>query len=272
MQEFLQKLQQERLKFIKIVNEIYSGNTNTMEDLDHKVFNEHNRKLFLWNAQAMKEKRRYSGKPYYIHPASASFLLSMLVNKDDKDRDKAIGYILTHDIIDEALNYNLESYQKIKKLLSQEFGDELNAAILLSYSSRYDVGYNRFSMKVAGVMQVKEYGNRAHALALIADKLDNQLDIEFLDVSEEYSRMKSISKWFIAYPLFAVEELSDKIPQSLIDSVRKISEETRIANNISEDMVNEYLEAYNEVKSTNQDIIKAKIKEHLSKFGFEQRY
>ena len=59
-------VERERSRLLEIIGRIYAGDTTAVNDLNPEVFNEHNKELFLWNAQAMKGKRRYSGTTMFI--------------------------------------------------------------------------------------------------------------------------------------------------------------------------------------------------------------
>jgi len=266
--KLIENIVSSRPGFEGIIKEIYRGNTGAVEDLDYKVFNEHNRNLFLWDAKEMEGRKRYSAdgegneRDYYNHCASSANIVSILMNSNDKDRDEAISYALVHDFIDGALDFNPAEFGEKKKLYSPQYDDELNAAIIMSSNSE------SYLSKLCSVMQVKELGNRAHAYAMIAEKLDSQLELDYLNDKPEDKRKKIIANRFLAYPLFVANELSG-LTHELVKPVKGISEITRKTNGISKEMVKEYLRDFLFANFVHEKKIKAAIKEHLQKFGYE---
>jgi len=148
--ELERKLAEERAKYIDIIRDIESGNDQAVDRLDHAVFNERNRRLFLLNAQALKGFQRYSGKPYYQHPASTAFLFSLFCGMDKPHADRTVGYILTHDLLDEASYYKSERFAKFRDAFEAEgFKDEVNTAIMLAEPDFYTKLSAEFSIKQA---------------------------------------------------------------------------------------------------------------------------
>ncbi len=264
--DLVARIERERIRFLDIIDRIYSGDTYAVDDLDPEVFNERNKAIFLWNAQAMKGKKRYSGVDYYVHPASTAYLISLLVEPEDENRDTAIGDALTHELIDVALQYDADLFNQIVQSYSHKFRDELEAAIVLSPPVRFDS--DRELAKVATVFQVKKTNNKALVYSLIADKLDNQLDLGYMD---EFNREQRISHWFIAYPLFAVDELSGILPDSLVEKARVISEGTRIKYKIPKEMVQEYLHGFKATCSASQSELNNQMSAHYQSFGSKLR-
>lgn len=261
------KLEAEREKFIDIINRIYTGDADqqisAVNDLDSRVFNERNKKLFLRNAKAMEGKERYSGKPYYVHCASTAYLISLLVDPQDENRDRAIGYALSHDFVDEACKNDPGLFREKSKIFFPEFSDELNAAVLLSGPR----GIGPIS-KIVPVVQVQGARDKALAYTLVADKLDSQLDLEYMANRDEQHRKSSISLFFIAYPLFVIEELASQLPKYFVDSATDITKETMRIEGIEDERVKNDLANYRSFKNDNKEYIEREIISHQQNFAF----
>lgn len=123
-EEFVREVLTQREEFVNIVNEpnnlkipLNSISLSTrkqdkrilitldtiLDEHGNHVFDEHRKKLFLFNSNSMKHKKRYSGKPYFIHPSNTAYIVSLLTNPNERCRDESIGYSLTHDFIDVSL-------------------------------------------------------------------------------------------------------------------------------------------------------------------------
>ena len=260
-------VERERSRLLEIIGRIYAGDTTAVNDLNPEVFNEHNKELFLWNAQAMKGKRRYSGKHYYVHPPSAAYIAYLLVDSEDEDRDTAIRYVLTHDLLEIALDYDPELFEQYIQNHGQKFWNELEASVVLAAPSRFK--RSLMLEKMATIYQVKETKNRAYAYALIADKLDNQLDLGYMGKDDKANRNRRISQWFIAPVLFAAEELSGILPQSLIEKITVISDGTRNKYSISLKMVQGHLEEFQKAYVNSHSELKHQKSVHYQEFGLK---
>ena len=174
--------------------------------------------LFFLNATALKGTKRASGRPYCSHPASAATLLDILVGGYEEHKKDAIRYALTHDLIDEALNSRTERFGEVMAAF-QRYPRELDAAVLLSGPTGEDLHHAGFpvesekdyAVRVANTLQVLRYGKKAHAYSLIADKLDNLLDLGFLKDRPPEIKNEAVLKKFATPLLFSLESLSDRL-------------------------------------------------------------
>jgi hypothetical protein len=163
--DLVARIQRERIRFLDIIDRIYAGDINAVNDLDPEVFNEHNRELFLWNAQAMEGKHRRNGKHYYVHPASAAYIVHLLVEPGDKDRDTAIGYTLTHDLLEVALDFDAEKFEQKVQTYGRKFRSELESSIILTSPDR--LRSHRLTEKMATIYQVKETNNGVYSTSFV---------------------------------------------------------------------------------------------------------
>lgn len=276
-EKLVNDLVKKREEYIQILNELYSGNPEAVDELDSEIFNKRNRELFKRAAQQKqikKTKRRSGEKPCYSHCASASYLASLLI-PEGYDRDLAISKILFHPVISIVAKDNPNKFEKIRKDFGKKYRDELNSSILLRRPT-YDCFEGTelssiISERVATVVQVKEFGDRSHAIALVCDKLDNALDLDCYGEIESISNKTKyeISDSTIAYVLFAVEELKDKVPE-LVKPVEEICGGIIEKYSIKESMVREHLDEYRSLRNEYYDDLKTAINNHLSKFAYKR--
>jgi (p)ppGpp synthase/HD superfamily hydrolase len=235
-------------------------------------FSMHNLEAFGINVVAMGSKKRKSGAPYMVHPATSAYIVSMLAT--GKLRDQAIAYVLFHDLIDEALEYNQKKFFDLQKKYGAEFAQEFSGAILLA--PPYKEGFlkdkanshmaRKYAEKVAEVSQVRDSGDKALAIALIADKIDGMLDLSYL--VDSTSRDILITRWHVAYPLFAAAELEGMLPKDTRKLVRELADHTCSKFGYSVSTVLSEARQFEEAKQGLAAEISAQIKHHQQTFGY----
>ncbi len=277
LEELIQEDERVSKEFVEIIERINNGDITTVEQLqlDPNIFNPSNQRLFLLSAQSMQDAPpRYNGNPAFTHPASSAYLLSLFMNRENINRDKAIGYLLPHDHLEDVAKYNPSIFQEIREHFGSEYKDELDAAVLLSIPERgiypkiEQIKISLAVSHVAKLFQVQDYGNAAHAYALVGDAFDNQINIKFLDGRPSYNRNGVISR-FIAQSMFLVQELRGIVPE-LVKPVEFYSE-AMIKKYSIEPLVESNLGDLNEAKELYQTepLLMKGIKNHLTKFAFE---
>jgi hypothetical protein len=269
-------------QFVEVINKINNGEIASAEQLPSDpnlfpdIFNPSNKRLFFLCAQTMQfAPPRYNNNPAFTHPSSAAYLISLFMGKENINRDKAIRYLLTHDHLEDAAKYDVAKYEDIRNHIGPGYKDELDAAILLSRpkSSSYPPieHVNTFSKSVtyvAKVLQVKCYGNTAHAHALAGDNLDNQINIKFLDEKPAGERDSAIST-FIARSIFIIQELGNTIPE--LAQYMGYYNKSMIERYYLQSSVDFWLRQLNEVNELykTEPRLWIGINNHLEKFGFE---
>ena len=263
----IRELEKARKGLISIIEDVNSGDAEAVKSLDQNIFSEHNKELFLINAQQMKDRVRYSGDPFFIHPASASWLFSYFVKHNRALRkatagmeEQIIGYILSHDLLENALKYDKEKFFGLKRDVPAKHHDALDASVLMC-SPRC---FRRELEKVSDVYIVKNYGTKAHAYAMMTEKLDNLLDLKYMadDTGKEYR----IAKWFISRTMFAMQELTDMCPE-MVPIVNTLCEKVRKRNGIKSNIVEECKQEYYDIFEEYKEKIGIESGKHLEKYG-----
>jgi len=160
------------------------------------------------NADSLKEKKRRSNRWYITHPLSAAHLATLLMGEagiDDPDVGrKAISYIISHDFLDEACDNEDDQFGVARQIFIPEWTDQLNAAVLLSGSGRSDnIG------RTLKLITIKKYGDPAHAIALLADAIDNMLDLDYFGGEGNIDADHILKK--VPFALFASQQLADMV-------------------------------------------------------------
>jgi hypothetical protein len=275
LDSLVEELERERKEFVRIIGEIYSGNISVVNELDPSVFTPRNQRLFLLTANEMKHRRRNNGKPYFVHPASAAYLLSLFLDKNHPDREKAIAFALTHDLLEDGWYYKKQVFNERKSIFLPEYEEELYAAVLLTepVSRDYIVDWEPTSpigevtrepflredgtdkvfsyphgsvMRFATSYQVTRFGNNAHFYAHVAEKLDNQLDIAYTEGYDEEKRQNTILR-FVLPTLFLVEEYPSSVPE-FVGPVRSLSEQMRQRYGITQADLQSRLVEFKDIK------------------------
>jgi hypothetical protein len=243
----------------------------------NQIFNDINKKSFLDVAVLMDGLRRMKDHkiPYFSHIASAAYLYWMISEQPQELKDRTIEAIIWHDFLDmkgEELDKN--SLEDIRKSYDKGYGEGVISSLLLGAPANiYDFLKGRFGFytKIAenifSVKQVVLYGDKMKAGALVFDKLDNQLDFEYIRHPD--IRAKKLAQ-YIAYNFFVLQEMRSFLPRDLLDDVRLISEGNMKRNKVSKKEFNEWKKIYDEINSEKyHSLFVDGIKRYHEHFGYD---
>ena len=265
--KFARELYKARRELVDIIREINRSNDEAVQKLDASVFNELNKELFLLNAKALREEARYNFLPFFIHPASSAWLFAKLAENDEalktaiiQTKEIIIGYILTHDTLEKAFKQDTAMFVKTKTEWPAIHHNALDASALLTAPGK------TLLQRVSILYQVKQFGTREHAYALLATKLDNMLDLDYLDGQDRPREEKrSVIRWWIAYSLFAAELLEDKTPE-MKPYVNMLCNGMMERHWLTKKSVEEKVSQYRRCLEQYQSQIDKEAKERLAKF------
>ncbi|MBT4823814.1 hypothetical protein HON88_01300 [Candidatus Woesearchaeota archaeon] len=273
--ELVKDLAEARVGLIEVIRKIEGGDKSAVDKLDSlifdekRMFSEDNKELFVLNTQAVKGIPRFNGNPFMIHPASAAWLFAYLAANEKKlgretaeDRDKIIGFILTHDFLEEGLKYKEGRFAEAVTEWGYKHTNALVASVLMSSSHALSM-----NERVEIVHQVKTYGSAALAYATIIEKLDNMLDLEYVKTKRNPDIQASIKGWWISQPLFVLKELQDRIPEMYWPTLK-------ICRGVIQDNSDvTYRSVYKKFKKYRQDLhgdigmIRKSAEEHLQRYN-----
>lgn len=240
LDKLVEELENVRDGFQTIIREIETGDNSAVNSLDQGMFNERNRELFLLNAQAMAGKERHNGRPYFVHPATAAYLIHKFPDPS-YDSGLAIGFALTHDLVDTALEYDVDEFKIQKGLFGDEFNNEILSAIRLAQPRLYNLwseDYEALHPEVywypaARLYQVNEYGDKNDQIALLAEAFDNMLDVKFFESRTDIES-------FVTRALFYARNVYNPLPE-LTEPIEKYAEETIQGHNLNRSRIDNYL-------------------------------
>jgi hypothetical protein len=249
-----------------------------------------NRQIFAWNALEMRSERRKSGMHYFVHQLVAAYILSRLVRDSDPDKEKSTGYVLTHDLVDQAFHYSPERFRAFLDRQTpeflDEFRDELAAAILgcvpdprLQDSLDWaDPEVRWEAAKTTKTIQIDRFGNRAHAYYLLAEGADNHIDSQYmytnlrqgdLDRIEDLSDARAkIARYMLAPSRFQIDKLKRKLPREFVGDMHRLAEWSRKDRVITRGAIRRSLRVYRSIARKHPYEISEEIRHHQERFGY----
>ena len=261
---FIRELAETRDELEKIVEDIYRDEEGVFEELQKLGFDSRYQELFLLNAKLTEGKKRKSERHYFTHPGTVAYILLGVLPDDYKPKEKAIAYGLSHDLLDESLDYNVEQFRNQREL-NPHYRDEFDKAVLMAQPEMTGISRYRLALgRIAGILQVKDTGNPAIANALLADKLDNLTDLDYISKYRMYLDTRLPQK--IAYTLFTAEQLVEQIHPDMFEIAQLAAAETTERYGLSVQKIHDYLEIYRGVLENHQSVLRMMSQRHLEKF------
>lgn len=272
--QLVQDLAEARKGLVGIIDNIEAGDDGAVDRLDEfvfdgkRVFNDNNKELFVLNTRGLKGIRRFNGNPFMIHPAGAAWLFAYLAHNSKRigketaeARDQIIGYILTHDFLEEALEYDEGKFSEAMKSWGEHHHKALKASVLMSLDRNWPL-----FERIVIVYQVKTYGSSALAYATITEKLDNTLDLEYMKKRRvEFEEIKKA--WWISHPLFVVSELRDKIPGMYWPTIKICIGILKDNSKVGYWRTYERLRRYRKEFDENREKVIESSEKHLARYG-----
>lgn len=272
-----------------LVRSMYLGNKDAAGEIGKLVgADARTQKLIGLSAESLRDRKRYDGLDYFIHPVLAARIIHEL-GPSDADSRKAINYALAHDLVDEALDYDAKKLEALCQNQEwQEFKDELRAAVTLSGPNPlifstflFDGGLSEYRKtkelnritslygmaRIATAHMIANSDSRKElALAFIAEKMDNQYSLGFLEGRPHHNNEMTISDIFVAFPLWALRFLEESVPGEMALLADEMSHRTIDDYKLDAGRIREGIALYQKISDKAKSVIENANKQHLKIF------
>jgi hypothetical protein len=241
-------------------------------------FTVENQDVARFNAITLLGKKRKNRKPYMIHPLRIAYDVAPFF----EDSERIINYALTHDLLDEALQYDavkLAAYEQALPCWSDVFNsakllcpppgripvDDSEREVLREQAS-FILHEEDREMRVATVRQVLLYGTAEEATILLYDKLDHSGDLNYLRKPEE---KHVAARRFLSRAQYTLQVLEQLIPENAKLAAQETIEKRCALYNISRNHLFQAVNCLRDAEEKSAELINQNIQQHLEKHQFK---
>lgn len=174
-------------------------------------------RALLLGVDAVRGVRRKSGAPYAVHPIRAAWTLVDVLGAPGLS-PKALAYTLIHDALEEGEGKRPETLARLDRAVP---GAQLGRASAVLTEPVIAVDVPGIAAPVvttaAFVLQIQRERDPALATAVLADKIDNTLDLEYLRGEAEGDGLRHAAAKRLGYARFLRAALTGLAPGPLVD-------------------------------------------------------
>ncbi len=174
-------------------------------------------RALLLGVDAVRGVRRKSGEPYAVHPIRAAWILVDLLGSEGLP-PKALAYTLVHDALEEGEGERPAAVARLDRAVP---GAHFGRASALLTEPEIEVDVPGIAAPVvttaAFVLQIQRERDPALATAVLADKIDNTLDLEYLRAEAEGEGLPHAAAKRLGHARFLRAALTGLAPGPLVD-------------------------------------------------------
>ena len=267
----------------------WTGKRKALLPLEKLGFTEEDNDFFQHAVETLKGEYRHkrtemvldNGKvisvnnPYVIHNGRMMFISRLLLNDDAQLASEISKKSAMHESLDIAARYYDDIFMNENKKMSKKYPDAVNSSIILAGPEifRYIKDYNGRKFpddilkleKLATMLMVKKCGNLSDKFTYAIDKLDNEMNLEYLE--NKTDGKDRMAHWFVSIAMLAAEEFENELGdfgKKLIEYSTEIMKDREIPPEIVEGYVNRY----KQIKEKDIKFIDGIIEKHVKQYGF----
>ena len=262
---------------------------NAFSPLEKLGFTEEDKDFFQHAVETLSGEYRYNkteirldnGKimsvnnPYAVHNGRMMFISKLLLNDNAQLAFEVSKKSAMHESLDIAAKYCDGIFMNENKKISKKYPDAVNSSIILAGPEifRYIKDYNGRKFpddileleKLATMLMVKKCGNLSDKFTYAIDKLDNEMNLEYLE--NKTDGKDRMAHWFVSIAMLAAEEFENELGdfgKKLIEYSTEIMKDREIPPEIVEGYVNRY----KQIKEKDIKFIDGIIEKHVKQYGF----
>lgn len=221
----------------------------------------------LLGIRAVRGVTRFSGQPYAVHPIRAAYTLLDQVPREALP-ERAVPYTLIHDALEEGEGKRPEPLARLDEA-AQGAGLGRVAALLTEPEIRVSVpGIAPPVVTTAAfALQVLRASDEALATAVLADKIDNTLDLEYLRSAYEGDGLSYAAAKRLGYAHFLGAALHGHAPESLVDLLDQVVRHQMDRFDVSSEFILERASRYARVLQDREDELTNAVVEWQESLG-----